>query len=102
MRTFFTLLLLLAGCASPSVEYFSAQRHDLQVEGIDFAVFVKADAAEVIRLGYLTRAQRRPVPDLMRQAAEQASGCLVIPDSMKTRLPGDTGEARFHLDCVPP
>jgi hypothetical protein len=35
----------------------------------------------------------------MVQAAEAATGCAVIPGSMVTGLPGDTGEARFRLRC---
>ena len=53
----------------------------------------------MIRLGYLTRRQRDVVPELMMQAAEQTTGCRAIPNSMRTRIPGDTGEARISLDC---
>ncbi|MGA0617639.1 hypothetical protein [Paracoccus sp. KR1-242] len=93
------LLLVLAACASPSPEFLAAPRHDLQIDGIDFAVFQKANRAEVIRLGYLSRRDRERVPGLMMQAAEQASGCRAIPFSLKTRVPGDTAEARINLKC---
>ena len=93
-------LLLLAACgASPAPKFFGATRHDITLGGINFVVFHKDNAAEVVRLGYLTRAGRAPVPDLMAQAAEQTTGCKVIPSSMITGLPGDTGEAKFRLDC---
>jgi hypothetical protein len=93
-------LLLLAACgASPAPQFFGATRHEVTLGGINFVVFQKDEAAEVVRLGYLTRAQRAPVPALMAAAAEQATGCRVIPGSMVTGLPGDTGEARFRLAC---
>lgn len=93
-------LLLLAACgAQPAPQFFGATRHDITLGGINFVVFQKDKYAEVVRLGYLTRAERAPVPDLMAQAAEQTTGCKVIPGSMITGLPGDTGEAKFRLTC---
>lgn len=76
-----------------------AVRHDITLDGIRFAVFQKTTEAEVIRLGYLTRSQRAPVPELMVTAVERTTGCRVIPNSLRTRIPGDTGEARVALRC---
>ncbi|MCX8508704.1 MAG: hypothetical protein ORN49_07500 [Rhodobacteraceae bacterium] len=93
-------LFLLASCsASPAPQFFGADRYAVTKGGIDFVVFQKDERAEVVRLGYLTRAQRAPVPDLMVEAAEETTGCKVVPGSMITGLPGDTGEARFRLSC---
>lgn len=93
-------LLILAACgAQPAPQFFGATRHDITLGGINFVVFQKDKYAEVVRLGYLTRAERAPIPDLMAQAAEQTTGCKVIPGSMITGLPGDTGEAKFRLNC---
>jgi hypothetical protein len=93
-------LTLLAACgASPAPQFFGATRTEVTKGGINFVVFQKEDHAEVVRLGYLTRAQRAPVQGLMAEAAEEATGCAVRPGSMVTGLPGDTGEARFSLDC---
>ena len=99
MMKYLALTLLLAACASPAPEFFGAARHDITLDGISFAVFHKGNDAEVIRLGYLTRSARAPVPALMVQAAEQTTGCRVIPNSLRTRIPGDTGEARLSLRC---
>ncbi len=99
MRVFLILILFLAGCASPAPGFIGAKRQDVTLEGIRFAVFQRGSQAEVIRLGYLTRAQRAKVPGLMAQAAAQATGCGVVPNSLRSRIPGDTGEARFTLDC---
>lgn len=92
-------LLTLAACSSPAPQFMGAPRHDLELEGIRFTVFTRENEAEVIRLGYLSRRERAGVPELMLRAAEQASGCRAIPGSMRTRSPGDTGEARVGLDC---
>lgn len=94
-------LFLLAACASPAPGFMGAERHDITLQGIRFAVFQKATEAEVIRLGYLTRSQRAPVPELMVAAVEQTTGCAVIPNSLRTRITGDTGEARVSLRCDP-
>lgn len=99
MRLMILFLLILASCASPAPEYFGAARHDVELEGIRFAVFVKETEAEVIRLGYLSRKDRARVPRLMMKAAAQASGCRVIPNSLTSRIPADTGEGRVDLDC---
>lgn len=93
-------LLLLTGCASSSPDMFGGQRREVVVEAMNFVVFHKGSEAEVVRMGYLTRQQRNGVPALMARAAAQATGCAVIPDSMTTRIPGDTGVARFDLDCL--
>lgn len=99
MRPILSVCLLLAACASPAPQFFGAARHDITLSGIDFVVFHKDDRAEVIRLGYLSRAARAPVPALMVEAAERTTGCRVIPGSAVTGLPGDTGEARMELEC---
>ncbi|ETD03058.1 hypothetical protein [Rhodobacter capsulatus] len=98
------LAVLLSACgASPAPPFFGATRHDVTLQGIRFAVLLKNENAEVIRLGYLSRAERRPVPGLMVLAAEQASGCKVAGPAAgiyrSPSLPGDTGEARFQLKC---
>lgn len=99
-KTWLPMMLLLTACgASPAPRFFGATRHEVTAGGIDFVVFQKETSVEVVRLGYLTLAQRGAVPKLMSVAAEQATGCKVRPDSMVTGIPGDTGEAKFDLDC---
>ncbi len=94
------LVLLLAACgASPAPDMFGARRMEVTRGGIDFVVYQMGSDVEVVRMGYLTRAERAPVPGLMAEAAEAATGCRVIPNSMVTKIPGDTGVARFALDC---
>lgn len=93
------LLLLLCACATPSPRMLGAARHDVRLQGIDFVVFHKDDQAEVVRTTFVTRPSRREIPALMARAAAQATGCTVIAFSGKTLVPGDTGLARFDLDC---
>lgn len=92
-------LVLLSACVSPAPDYFGSTRHEVTRGGIDFVVFRKADEVEVVRLGYLSRGERAAVPRLMAEAAEEATGCGVVPGSMVTKIPGDTGVARFDLIC---
>ncbi|MCX7890069.1 MAG: hypothetical protein N2422_10170 [Rhodobacteraceae bacterium] len=91
--------VLLAACASPAPEFFGAARRDVRLSGIDFAVWHDGSRAEVVRLTPLARARRLAVPPLMIQAVEAATGCRVRPGSVRTGMPGDTGEARMALDC---
>lgn len=98
-RLALALTLVLAACASPAPEFFGATRSEVTLAGIDFVVFHTPDRAEVVRMGYLSRSARAGVPALMVQAAEQATGCKVRPNSVKTLIPGDTGEARMTLTC---
>lgn len=94
-----TIALLLSGCASPSPDMMQGIRHSVTVEGVDFVVFHKESEAQVIRMGYLGRKDRDRVHALMVMAVVHATGCRVIPNSMKTAISGDTGVARFDLDC---
>lgn len=99
MRRIIPCLCLSACVATPAPGFFGATRHDVTLEGIDFVVYHKDDRAEVLRMGYMTRRERDPVPRLMEQAIAATTGCRAIPGSMVTGLQGDTGEARFDLDC---
>lgn len=101
-----SLLLALAGCdASPAPGFFGATRHEVTLQGIRFAVLQKEDRAEVIRLNhtYLSLRDRDRVPALMLEAVEETTGCRVKRPlgglGRSPALPGDTGEARFDLDC---
>lgn len=99
MRMMFVMILLVAGCASPAPEFIGAARKDVTLEGISFVVFHHGNEAEVIRMGYLNRRARDRVPALMYHAAEVATGCQAVPHSLRSQLPGDTGEDRVALRC---
>lgn len=94
------VLLVLAACgASPAPDMFGSVRSEVTRGGMEFVVFQQGSEVEVVRMGYLARPERARVPALMAEAAEVATGCSVIPNSISTRIPGDTGVARFALDC---
>lgn len=93
-------LLVLSACATPSPDMMDSTRREVTIDGVGFTVFHDFNEAEVVRMGgYMTMKERDRVPALMSRAAETVSGCRVIPGSMTARLPGDTGVARFELDC---
>jgi len=94
------VLPFLAACgASPAPDMFGARRTEMTKGGMNFVVFQQGSEVEVVRMGYLTRPERARVPALMAKAAEDATECAVIANSMVTKIPGDTGVARFALDC---
>ncbi|WP_413870451.1 hypothetical protein [Albidovulum sp.] len=99
MRLVLALLLLAACGASPAPDMFGSERSEVTRGGMDFVVFQKGSEVEVVRMGYLSRPDRARVPSLMAAAAQTATGCRVIANSMATKIPGDTGVARFALDC---
>lgn len=99
MPVIFLLVIILGGCASPAPRFIGAERGDITMDGIRFVVFHRETEAEVVRMGYLTRRARAPVPELMVLAAEKVTGCRVITGSLRSRIPGDTGEARVSLRC---
>jgi hypothetical protein len=93
-------ILLLAACgASPAPDMFGSVRSEVTRGGMDFVVFQQGSEVEVVRMGYLSRPRGGGVPALRAGAAAPATGCRVITNSMTTKIPGDTGVARFALDC---
>lgn len=102
MRSPLLVFALVTACASPAPEFFGATRHEITLEGIRFVVLHKGNAAEVIRMGYLGRAERGQVAELMLRAVAETTGCRVLPGTVVTGLPGDTGEARMRLACPAP
>lgn len=99
MRFWLCLLFLVAACDTPHPGMMGSVRHETVIDGIRFIVFQKGSEAEILRMGYLRRAERAPVHGLMVQAAQEVTGCRVIPGSLRSRIPGDTGEAMVDLDC---
>lgn len=93
------LLLLLCACATPSPRMMGASRHDIRLQGLNFAVFHKEDRAEVVRLDFVARPSVARIRPLMEQAAAQSTGCRVIPFSATSMAPRDTGVVAFDLDC---
>lgn len=96
------LVVLLVGCASPGPGFLGAERQDVTVDGLRFAVFRKQDKAQVIRLSVVTPRQQRDLLPKLLIAAMRATGCRASPWTARSGIPGDTGVATFDLDCDSP
>lgn len=99
MMRLLPLILLLTACASPSPGYLGGQRHDVQVDEVRFAVYPRATEAQVIRLSYLRRADRPGMTARMMQAAERATGCTAVADSLKPQGGPNSAVALVDLRC---
>ncbi|MFN4061868.1 MAG: hypothetical protein ACK4IA_14085 [Paracoccus hibiscisoli] len=93
------LIATLTGCATPSPGYLGTPRQDVAVDGMRFAVHVRATDAQVIRLDYVTRAGHGAVADRMMRAAQQASGCVPIPNSLRPLGGAGSAVAVVMLRC---
>lgn len=89
------LFLLLAACASPSPEFFGANRAEVTVDGRAFTVLRRESRVQVIRHGYASPRDRRAIPEQMLRAVEDATGCRAVIDSFQ----GDSGERRGRIAC---
>lgn len=90
------VLLALAACgASPSPQFFNSSRNDVVIDGRTYAVFHRANRAQVIRLGYAGPADRALIPGQMLRAVAMATGCTPITASFT----GDSGERRGRIRC---
>ncbi|QBX34884.1 hypothetical protein E4191_09305 [Paracoccus liaowanqingii] len=97
----FLMILVLMGCASPSPGFLGAARQDVTVEGMRFAVYARATEAQVIRLDRMRRPDRGHVAPRMLRAAEQATGCRAIPDSLIPVGGTDSAVGKVGLRCPP-
>lgn len=93
MKRCLILICVLAGCNTPTAEFYGAETKTVQVDGSTYKVFVKDGRAQAIRtnseLNYRKGAEAR-----VTRAIEQASGCKVSGD-----LTGDPVLASASLSC---
>ena len=85
----------LTGCASPSREFAGADRQELVVGTHEITVFVLPDRAQAIRTSFAGKREKGDAIAAMAVAIEQASGCQVIPNSVK----GDVALITARLKC---
>lgn len=90
------LAVLPAACATPSPEFFGAAERTITQDGVAVRVFWTATRAQAIRLDHASRAQQRHMADVLSGAIETASGCAVIPGSVR----GDSGVITAGLRCA--
>jgi len=98
MRLFlfgFVVPLVLASCDSPHPAFMRVESQTIKVQGSTFQIRIREDRAEAIRTNF----ERVPkIGDIFPKAAramEIASGCDVVPASMK----GDPALMTARLDC---
>lgn len=102
LRKTFILVTLIyaAGCDSPSARFLGGYSKDVMIENSKFRVFMQhgSSAVEVHRISI------EPPPSLVGtlekayRAAEQVTGCLVVPNT----LAGDQAIITAQIDCVLP
>jgi hypothetical protein len=86
------LLFLLAACAnSPSPRMVGAQSVSMRLDGRDFTLWRKGNYFEIVRYGWVDKADRPRVEETMLAVVEQVTGC-------KARVQrGDSGEIHGKL-----
>ena len=92
---------VLAGCASPSVEFAGAPDQRVTIEGTRFAVFRRGDAAQAIRLDHASRAEQPRMPARLRAAIEVATGCTIVAgsDGPTLGLQNDSAVLTARIAC---
>jgi hypothetical protein len=85
----------LAACDSPSARFIGAERTEVQRRAFTYVVYATEDAAEVIRLGYATPAQRGTALSDMAGLMNEVTGCKVLAGSIR----GDSAALRARLRC---
>jgi hypothetical protein len=95
------ILTVLAGCgASPGRLYLGQSPVAVQIEGREYRVWSRRSGAggqvQVVRMGYVPRSGHGGIQAAMVAAAEQATGCAVVPASVE----GDTGVINARIRCA--
>lgn len=86
------LLVLLAACAnSPSPRMAGAQSVSLRLDGRDFTIWRKGQYFEIVRYGWVDKADRLRVEETMLALVEVQTGCQVRVKR------GDSGEIHGRL-----
>jgi len=91
----YLVLALLAACSSPHPAFMSTQEQVVEVQGSTFKVRIKGDKAEAIRTNFEFVPKIGDIFPKAAKAMEIASGCTVVPNSMK----GDPALMVAKLDC---
>lgn len=89
------ILTLLAACTSPHPAFMGVEMQVIEVQGSTFQVRIKGEVAEAIRTNFEFVPKIGDTFPKAQQAMEIASGCKVVPNSMK----GDPALMRAKLKC---
>lgn len=88
-------LLLFAGCSAATWEFRGIAAHRIVVDGSEFAVRVKGDRAEAVRVTAELKPYTQVIFARAAVAMEMASGCIVRAGS----LSGDPAVVTARLIC---
>lgn len=98
---FVVVALLVAGCSSAGPDYWRVTPQRVDIDGRRYDVYAATDGlrprVQVIRMGYARRPDHRAILPAMVQAAEQVTGCAVVPGSAV----GDSGVMTARMACAP-
>ena len=89
------ILLVMAACASPSVQYIGVEGIPVDVEQSRFTVFKDGDNVQVIRTSREVLPNKQEVFAKATIAIERATGCSVKPNS----LTGDQAKVEAKVVC---
>ncbi len=88
-------MVLLAACASPSVQYLGSEGVPVDVGASRYTVFRKGDNVQVIRTNPVLLPNRNQVFTEAALAIHRATGC----DVRRNSLTGDQAVINAQLDC---
>ena len=86
---------ILTSCSNSHPQYMSVQKQTVEVDGSRFDVRIKGDMAEAIRTNFEYAPKIGEIFPKAARAMEMASGCKVVPNSMK----GDPALMVANLKC---
>ena len=89
------LVILVSGCDSPHPAFSKVEAKVITVDGSTFRARVRENMAEAIRTNFERLPKIGETFPKAAKAMEIASGCRVIPNSMK----GDPALVMAKLDC---
>ena len=89
------LLLVLAGCAAPSVGVMGGAKGSADVGGYSFVVRYKGSQAEAYRSNKILRPKAREVFAAGATAIERVTGCHVVRNSVS----GDVALIKADILC---
>ena len=92
---FFLLMLVLCGCASPSIDMQGSQKVEFSENGLTYTLFHEESRFEVIRTGFVRPSGLQAVRTRMLAFVEEATGC----DVEKGTVEGDAALLRGSLVC---
>lgn len=89
----FVLILILAACDTPGLEFHGVPAEQVEVRGMTFAVRIMGNRAEAIRINRMARPKMDQVGYAAALAIERVSGCKV------RQLDGDVAVVTATLRC---